>query len=212
MTNVFKRPEKKSRKSELFAFAVKALEDAGYTVERIERAGKGSVRKIIKDGKSQVATIRTSQDAWIAFPRNRQDTGWKTLEGADVVVAASVDDKINPRYAKIHLIPAKEMTARFDRARDKKLKAGHVVPKNRGVWLSLYNEEAQEPVNLVGAGAGLKFPPIATFPLNGALSALTPVRSIMEPPNERFTIADAKRKLSAFYGVPEEAITISITH
>ena len=80
MTDVFKEPEKLSRKTELFEIAVDALKDQGYTVERIARVGKSSIRKITKNGKSQVATIRTSQDTWIAFPRNDTDTGWGTLE------------------------------------------------------------------------------------------------------------------------------------
>src|SRR5215211_6733142 len=121
MTNIFSHPEKASRKTELFALAIRALADRGYKVERIDRSGKASVRRIIKGGKSQVATIRTSQDGWIAFPRNEGDTGWNTLDGADVVIAASVDDKETPRFANIHLIPAVEMRKRFDRARDAKL-------------------------------------------------------------------------------------------
>lgn len=206
MTNIFKDPEKGSRKTELFDIAVKALQDNGYKVERIERIGKSSIRRISKNGKSQIATIRTSQDTWIAFPRNDKDTGWKTLEDADVVVAASVDNRHDPRFAKIHIIPADNMRARFDKAREARLKAGNTIPHGRGVWLSIYDKEQREPVNLVGGGVGLEFPAIATVPLGEGVPAVPVFAS------ERFTIADAKRKLAVFYDVPEEAITITITH
>ena len=213
MTNIFASSEKISRKAELFDLAVRALSDQGFKVERVERSGKSSVRRITKGGKSQVATIRTSQDCWIAFPRNEQDTGWNTLDDADVVIAASVDDRDTPRFANIHLIPADEMRKRFDRARAAKLKAGHVIPEKRGVWLSLYKQEANEPVNLVGAGVGRQYPPIARFELVADEEASLRTEDISpQPAGARFTIADAKKKLAAFYDVPEFAITITISH
>jgi hypothetical protein len=212
MTNIFAAPEKNLRKNELFDLALQALSEQDYLVERVKGSGKSSLRRITKGGKSQIATIRTSQDCWIAFPRNENDVGWSTLEDADVVVAASVDDKYEPRFANIHLIPANEMRKRFDRARDAKLRAGHVIPERRGVWLSLYKQEANEPVNLVGAGAGIQYPPIARYELDTEENSSDTEEVPPPPVQERFTIADAKRKLAAFYDVPESAITITISH
>lgn len=214
MTNIYGDPKKHVRKVELFDIAVQELQNAGYTVGRIPRSGKSSLRLLTKDRKSVVATIRTTQDTWIAFPRNDDDTAWNTLKEAEVVVAASVDDRDNPRNANIHIIPADEMRARFDRSREAKIKAGHVMPKGRGVWLSLYDKEANHPVSHVGAGAGIAYPPIATVPLDGTGQA---PETKVQPPiqtstQERFTIADAKRKLAAFYEVPEAAITITISN
>jgi hypothetical protein len=210
MTDIFGRPEKLSRKTELYDLALLALRELGYTVERVEGSRKSSVRRITKNGKSQIVTIRTSQDTWIAFPRNDDDTAWEPLSEVDVVVAASVDDKDDPKFACIHLIPAREMVERFDRARNAKKKAGHVIPEKRGVWLSLYKEEASEPVNLVGAGAGLKHPPIAKYELGAFHASVEKETAELSP--ERFTIAEAKKKLAAFYDVPESAITITISH
>lgn len=212
MTNIFGTPEKRSRKTELFELALQALSQQGYATNRVKGSGKSSVRRITKDGESQVVTIRTSQDCWIAFPRNDNDDGWSTLENADIVIAASVDNKDDPRFANIHLIPADEVRKRFDRARAAKLKAGHVIPEKRGVWLSLYKHEANEPVNLVGAGVGIQYPPIARFPLGEDYAAAEPDDIAPSPPQERFTIADAKKKLAAFYDVPESAIIITISH
>lgn len=209
MTDIFAKPEKLSRKTELFELAMQALKENGYKVERVEGSSKSSIRRITKGGKSQVATIRTSQDTWLAFPRNEENTAWATLELADVVIAASVDSRETPRFANIHLIPADEMRARFDRARDARKKAGHVIPERRGVWISLYKQETNDPVSLVGAGAGLKYPPLARYAL-GEDRAITVEEPVQD--TERFTIADAKKKLAAFYDVPETAITITISH
>jgi hypothetical protein len=216
MTNIFAAPEKSARKTQLFDLALQALAEHDYLVERVKGSGKSSLRRITKGGKSQIATIRTSQDCWIAFPRNENDVGWNTLDDADVVVAVSVDDKYEPRFANIHLIPADEMRKRYDRARDAKLRAGHVIPEKRGVWLSLYKQEANQPVNLVGAGAGIEYPPIAQYELELG-EEIADAEEVASPPvspavGERFTIADAKKKLSAFYDVPESAITITISH
>ena len=67
MTNIFGQPEKLDLKRELFAIGVKALEDAGWTVERATGSGKSSVRRIKKGGESKLVSIRTTQDRWIAF-------------------------------------------------------------------------------------------------------------------------------------------------
>ena len=93
---------------------MEALEGQGYKVERIARIGKSSVRRITMNGVSKIVSIRTTQDTWIAFPRNKANKGWSTLEDVDFVVAASVDNPDDPRFAKIHLMPADDMRARFN--------------------------------------------------------------------------------------------------
>ena len=84
------------------------------------------------------------------------------------MVAASVDDKENPHFANIHLLPGDEMRDRFNRTYEARLKAGHTIPVGRGVWLSLYANESFSPVHHVGAGAGNKYPPFAKVPLDPA--------------------------------------------
>ena len=44
MTNVFASPEKVAMKTQLFDAGVKALEGAGWKVERVQGSGKSSVR------------------------------------------------------------------------------------------------------------------------------------------------------------------------
>jgi hypothetical protein len=215
MTNVFKKPEKLSRKTQLFEIGVEALEKAGWTVERVQRSGKSSVRKITKGRESKIVSIRTTQDMWIAFPRNGDDTGWRTLSEVDAVLAVSVDDKENPKFAKVHLIPGDEMRARFDRAYAARVKAGYTIPLGRGVWVSLYLPEAQDPVTYVGAGAALKYPAIATVPFSpddvqAPENEAAEADELTEAGEAPLTIAEAKRRLAITFGVDPSNIKITV--
>ena len=213
MTNVSSTAEKLSLRSFLFQVAEEALEKEGWTVERITRSGKASVRRITKGTDQKTVSIRTSQDTWIAFPRTRDDAAWGTLADVDFVVAASVDDRLNPQYAQVHLVPGDEMRNRFDRAYAARKKAGYTLPVGRGIWLSLYDKEATSPVTLVGAGIGLAHPPIAKVPLSGQAMEAEAVDSKPALPvavDAPLTIAEAKRGLARSFGVSEDAIEITI--
>lgn len=214
MTNVYGTPEKKVLKDRLFKIAEEALRAHGWTVERVPRMGKASVRRISKDGISKIACIRTTQNTWIAFPRIDDDTGWRTLDDVDVVVPVSVDDQHDPKYAKVHLIDGNEMRSRFDRAYDARKKAGHSIPIGRGVWVSLYEAESSNPVTYVGAGAGVKHPPIAVVPLKSdAMSLASDVHSPVHDQSldaRPLTISEAKRRLALTYNVEPNNIKITI--
>jgi hypothetical protein len=214
MTNVSETPEKVATRYELFRVAVQALEKQGWKVERIARSGKSSVRRITKGKITKTVSIRTTQDKWIAFPRNKKDDAWATLADVDYVVAASVDDRDNPRFAHVHMIEGDEMRARFDRAYAARKKAGHVVPNGRGVWVSLYEKESKDPVSHVGAGAGLDHPAIAIEPLTGETTAkdegLGHPQDV-ELEDESLTIPEAKRRLALSLGVNEADIKITIS-
>jgi hypothetical protein len=206
MTNIFSRPEKGQMKEKLFQIAVQALEQDGWTVERVPGGGKASLRRISKGSKKKLVSIRTTQDTWIAFPRTSDDRNWLTLADVDAVVAASVDDHHNPKFAKVHIIDGDEMRDRFDRSYKARLKAGHTIPIGRGMWVSLYNSEANDPPSLVGAGAGLKNPPIATV----ALTSSGPAPKEAMASDEPLSIAEAKRRLAITLGVDPSSIKISV--
>src|ERR1051325_6916376 len=106
MTNVSATAEKVATRRGLFAFAEDALRDEGWIVVREPRGGKSSVRWIVRESERYKVSIRTSQDAWIAFPRKPAGSGWVTLDEVDFVVAVSVDDKLDPKEARVHMIPA----------------------------------------------------------------------------------------------------------
>jgi len=220
MANVYGSPGKASMKTQLFSIAVRALEKAGWKVERVQGSGKSSVRRITKGAESKVVSIRTTQDTWIAFPRLEGDKGWRTLDKVDAVVPVSVDDRHNPKFAKVHMIDGDEMRDRFNRAYAARKKAGHTIPIGRGVWVSLYLPEARDPVSHVGAGAGLKFPPIATVPLTPELMAAmeetgvggeaAETHALEKAQEAQLSIAEAKRRLAITFGVDPANIKITV--
>ena len=216
MTNIFATPKKVSRKTELFNASINALEKDGWTVERIPKVGKSSIRKIVKGNESKVVTIRTSQDTYIAFPRDNEAEEWATLAMADIVVAASIDNKDNPRFAQIHLIDGDEMRDRFDRSYKARLEAGHNIPTGRGMWISLYEEEQIDIPSLVGAGAGLDNPPISRVPLEdeqdqpSSQSVRPADPEVAVTSNAQLSIAEAREQLAKTFGVEPSNVKISI--
>lgn len=225
MTNVSGTPKKRATRRGLFAFAVQTLEENGWKVERIKRGGKASLRRITKGSESYKVSIRTSQDSAIAFPRKNDEAGWVTLDDVDYVVAVSVDDRHNPTRARVHMIPGDDARARFDRAYAARKSAGHVQPAGRGVWLSLYDKEASNPVSHIGAGMGLDYPALAVLDLTR--SSLPTAEdntddetgeedqlegADLEEVGRPLTIPEAKRRLAIALGVPETAIKITIEH
>jgi hypothetical protein len=223
MANVTKTPEKKRIRVALVNAALATLEKEGWKVARVRGGGKGRVRRITKGSKSLLAAIRTSQDEYIAFPRTEDDSEWATLADVDVVVCAAVDDARNPKVAQVHMFEAADLRQRFDRAYAARLKAGHSIPKGRGVWVSLYHEEGTDPVGRVGAGIGLAHPPIARIPLNAveAPNAGSSVAPPAQPPSwgaaaadddddEPLTIAQAKTRLARTLGVDPGSIKITV--
>lgn len=208
MTNVYSTPEKVARKERLFEVGLNTLQKEGWDVERIPGLGKSSVRRITKGGKSRTVSIRTSQDTWIAFPRNEKDDGWETLSDVDVVLAVSVDNKEKPKFALVHMFEADEVRQRFDRAYGARIAAGYAIPLGRGVWVSLYYPEASDPVTHVGAGAGLDHPPIARIPLETEKSYS--FVSAAAGDDRPLSISEAKRRLAMSLGVDPSSIKITV--
>src|SRR6185312_7543748 len=170
-----------------------------------------------KDGDSNLVSIRTTQDQWIAFPPKPNRDGWITLDDVDVVVAVSVDANEPPREALVHWLPADEMRKRFDAALKARVAAKRVQPDRRGIWIPLYEREAdnRENVSYIGGGAGLDYPAIARVPINGGGGAPPPAAANGVDDGEgndedALTIAEAKRRLSRTLGVPESSIKIIV--
>lgn len=214
MTNIFATPSKAATKTKLFNSGIEALEQEGWKVERIPKVGKSSIRRIVKGDESKVVTIRTTQDTYIAFPRDDEDKEWATLSMADLVVAVSVDDADNPRFAQVHFIDGDEMRDRFDRSYNARIAAGHSIGTGRGMWLGLYEPEQSDSPSQVGAGAGLKHPPVATFPLSDASEEKSKPAATEAAPtvskNAPLSISDARRQLAETFGVDPANVKITI--
>lgn len=227
MTNVSRNSDKVRLRKRLFQIGVQTLQKEGWTVERIPRRGKSSLRRITKGGEIREVSIRTTQDTYIAFPRNKKDTAWVTLSDVDSVLAVSIDDRVSPKFALVHMIDGDEMRDRFDRTYAARRAADHKIPVGRGVWLSLYLPDAASPPVQVGAGAGRDNPPIARVPLQPeelrALKKSAEVADVDElddtshlgpeeanDENEPLTIGEAKRRLALFLGVDSSNIKITV--
>jgi len=226
MTRVLGTAAKVDLRNLLFNLGVQALREQGWTVERAAGLGKSSVRRISKAGeKPLLVSIRTTQDTAIAFPREKDDKSWVTLSDVDYVLAVSVDDAYNPRFAQAHMIPGKEMRDRFDRAYAARRKAGHSIPLGRGVWVSLYTPDSNETPTHVGGGAGLAHAPIKRVPLdspgldrtphwqpaNGGSPGL-PNSPVIETGGQEsgISISEAKRLLGIHLGIDPSQIKITV--
>ncbi|MCH9695196.1 MAG: hypothetical protein K0U72_11870 [Gammaproteobacteria bacterium] len=210
MTNVYGTPEKAQRKKRLFQIGMETLEAHGYKIERVSGSGKSSVRRITKGGESKIVTIRTTQDQAIAFPRLQDDSGWKTLDEVQMVIAVSVDDKKDPKNGLVHFLDGDDMRDRFNRAYKARIDAGRSIPLGRGVWLGLYrNEEDGDNVRFVGAGAGLENKPVATVPLE-PIDAVDWEGKKGQVAAKGLTISEAKHLLAISLGVDEESIKIVV--
>ena len=219
MTNISNTLRKTWIRRRLRSIAIEVLETNGWKVTKNSgplpsgsRSGV-SVRRITKNGERRLITIRTAQDRWIAFPRTKDDTKWGTLCDVDVVVAVSVDDLANPRFAQVHMINADEMRDRFDRAYAARRAAGHTIQPSHGVWLSLYEEESTSPVQRVGAGAGIDNPPLAVVPLGEPDTPVAPTKQpnwASDADEQSLTIAQAKTKLARTFGVDPSSIKITV--
>ncbi len=213
MTNVFGSPEKVERRDRLKEIAYETLQAQGYAVERLSGSGKSSMRRLLKDGVEKIATIRTTQDRWFAFPRTKDDKGWLTLDDANVVVVVSVDDKENPKFALVHIFEQADIKSRMDRAYAARMEANRSIPIGRGVWVSLYDDE-NGSASFVGAGAGKASPPIAKVPLNKGELAPLPTAPIAsnsaEFGSQPLTISEAKQRLAITFGVDPSHIKITV--
>ena len=204
------------------------LRNAGYEVEAAPGFGGTNVWKLTKNGKSVLASVRTTRDRWFAFvPRNGGEN-WKTMDDVDAIVVASVDDKENPRKTEVYLFPMEEVRKRFRDGYQARKAAGHTLPDDRGMWIALDSREGNSPSN-VGSGLGDEFPPIGTIPFEecgiaepdadtstpaGAPEAAAPIAAPLPGALPTLTIADviadARQKISGIAGVGLDAVKIDL--
>ena len=216
MTNIFMKKEKISMKRFLFGLAEKALTNEGWLLEKSD--GKKRIYKISREGEAHSICIRTSQDAWFAFvPKGTQadldrieKPEWGTLEDVDFVVLASVDNKENPRYGKVHLMDARTVTQTFDQAFESRRLRNVKVHEKRGFWISVYKEEQ---------GLGHRYPvlleeriPASVYeePEEIKRSDFIKNEAQIDYGNPKTAIEEAKRIVAEALGIETSAIRINI--
>jgi hypothetical protein len=154
-------------------------------------------------------TIRTSQTQWLAFTRDKTDTFWKGLEKTlETVFVATVDNIWDPKHANVHRFAVDDVIARLDKIYRATKNAGKIVKPGVPILISLYDMEEKDPpppLHLIGAGIGIKYPPIARVPLKRFMSLVAKKRKA-----KRLTLSQARKQLALSYDVPISAVTITI--
>lgn len=162
MSNILKDMEASERWHLMVSAALKGTSDLGYSHKRQPGRGLSNTYEMTKNGATQVASVRTTRDRWIAFPPLEGGTKWKTLDDADLVIVASVDDRENPEFVEVYLFSADEVRKRFDASYEARRKHGHNMRDNFGMWVTLDRGDDEVPTQ-VGHSLAVDFPYIARF-------------------------------------------------
>jgi hypothetical protein len=206
--------------------AIKGAEQAGYSLKRQPGRGLSNTYEVTKDGKTKVASVRTTQDRWIAFPPLEKGTRWKTLDDVELVLVSAVDNRENPQNVDVYLFPADEVRKRFDASYAARIKQGHTVRDDYGMWVMLDKGDNEVP-SQVGHSLALDYPAIARFSIDeleaemGDSTADEDEGAPVEPldvgnpvEGDLLTIADvlafARKKIADLSGLPTEAINLDL--
>ncbi len=209
--------------------AKRGLAAQGYTIERVPGRGLSNIWDITKGGQTLRASIRTTRDRWIAFPRTAKGTKWKTLDEVEVVVVASVDNRHEPENVEVYILPAEEVRERFNAAYAVRLKAGQKIRDNFGMWVNLDPDNRGVPAS-AGAGIVTKHKRVAIYSIPDLIvdSAEEGVTSyaeeeaeggaspatVTDPRDAPQTIADvmawARERVASLAGVKLEAVKLDL--
>lgn len=218
-------PLSEARRWRLLVDAAKdAIEQEGYTLRRVPGRGLSNVWDIERDGKTLLASIRTTRDRAIAFPPLENGAKWKTLSDVEVVVVATVDSKEDPRKVEVFFFPADDVRKHFDAAYAARKKAGHANRDNFGMWVAL-DADTRNIASSVGSGLTAKYRRVAVYSIEDLLAAEVPRDSARETgmvdetveqgeEDRLSTIAEvmdwARRRVAEIAGVRVEAVKLDL--
>jgi hypothetical protein len=201
--------------------AKRGAAEQGYKMRRMPGRGLSNIWNLDKDGTSQLTSIRTTRDRWIAFPPLLNGTKWKTLDDVELVLVATVDSKENPQKVEVYILPANEVRQRFDAAYKARKKAGHVHTDNFGMWVGL-DPDPRGIATSVGAGIIENYKPIAVYSIDTLVAQTAEVRGDDDPSEERAeqpearpaTIAEvmawARERVAEIAGVRVESVKLDL--
>lgn len=154
----------------LLVDAAKAAVTAqGFSLSRVPGRGLSNIWNITKDGKTRVASIRTTRDRWIAFPPLHGGAKWKTLDDVQTVIVAAVDSKDDPENVEVYIFPADEVRKRFNAAYAARNKEGLTIKDNFGMWVSLDRDDRGLAAS-VGSGILDHYKRVAAYSISDLLS------------------------------------------
>ena len=224
MTNRLKEMGESAAWRLLVGAARQGAERKGYKLTKQPGRGLSNTWLLEKDGRAQIAAIRTTRDRWVAFPPLEQGAKWKTLDDVELVLVAAVDDPANPQSVDVYLFPADDVKRRFDASYKARMEASHQVRDNYGMWVKL---DAGDPgiASQVGAGLALDHAPIAHFTLDeleAGSSASTEATAIgpedltpdeveeAAPSTVSEVLAWARAQIAQLTGMKSEAIKLDL--
>lgn len=148
--------------------------------------------------------VRTAKHGWFAFPWNTDH--WGTLRDSKFVLVANYDDDDAPASVAVRFFQADRLLDAFDAARQARLKRGLKVSDNTGMWVALHEYPSlPDNDNFEALADWVVHIPL---PLDPARVLAAPAALSNPPPG--LSIAEAKLRLAAHYGVEPQAIEIVI--
>lgn len=160
-----KEKEIKASRSMMVNAAVAGAHKAGYAMKPLAGRGLSNVWEASKDKKTKIVSIRTTRDRWIAFPPLDNGTRWKTLSNVELVLVSAVDNRDNPKNIEVYLFPADAVIEHFNASYVDRIKNGHAVHDNFGMWIKLDTPSSDLPTQ-VGGGLADEYPAIARFTMD----------------------------------------------
>lgn len=220
MENVMEGLSASKKWNVLVEAAKRGIQEQGYTMERVPGRGLSNIWNITKGGKTQVASIRTTQDRWFAFPPLKDGTAWKTLDDVQVVIVAAVDDREDPQNAEVYVFPADEVRERFDAAYAARIEAGQSVKDNFGMWVRLDRDDRGIAAS-VGSGIIEQHKTVVSYALKDLLTDETGYSEDDQvlideaaESNQFTTIAEvmawARKRVADLAGVDVEAVKLEL--
>ena len=226
MTNRLKEMGETASWRLMVSAALEGAKAAGYSMKRQPGRGLSNTYEMTKDGKTSIASVRTTRDRAIAFPPLDEGKRWKTLSDADLVLVSAVDDYFNPQNVDVYLFPGDEVRKRFDASYAARIAAGHTVRDNYGMWVPIDKGDDEIP-SRVGHSLAVDFPAIARFTIDELEAGVEPdtkqlaAEAAPEPDDEVSadvptlnTVADvlafAREKIAALTGMPVDAIKLDL--
>lgn len=206
--------------------ALEGAKAAGYTMKRQPGRGLSNTYEMTKDGKTQIASVRTTRDRFIAFPPLDGGTKWKTLDTADLVLVSAVNDPANPQIADVYLFPGDEVRKRFDANYAARIKNGHTVRDDFGMWVMI-DKGDDEIISQVGHSLAVDYPAISHFSIDeleaSVESGVKGMISKISSESEEVVVADltalntvadvltfARAKIAALTGMPADVIKLDL--
>ncbi|HEV2080599.1 MAG TPA: hypothetical protein VGR19_11975 [Allosphingosinicella sp.] len=230
MTNRLKEMGESAAWHLMVSAALEGAKQQGYSLKRQPGRGLSNTYEVTKDGKTQVASVRTTRDRYIAFPPLDGGKRWKTLDDADLVLVSAVDDPANPQNVDVYMFPAEEVRKRFDASYAARIANKHTVRDNYGMWVML-DKGDDKVVSQIGHSLAVDYPRIAHFTIDELQASADPdvrkmadetpvveeeagVREVQAAGPTLDTVADvlsfARERIAALTGMPEDAVKLDL--